>query len=204
MFKIFSIYGELFKKKWKFYLLTILIFIGLFFCSYKVQKIQSNIQDSILNIVSILFPLIAGFLTFGREIMKDINERILAIKAVEESRTGRPTPDVKKRDITKLKSLASNFKSVVINTFFISFSLIIFVLVSKFNSYDFKTEFFKGDKNVFYEYAVNNGLSFVIKLMFFIVLTLLFLNLSYLVYFIVKVNQHDEESDNKELLNQEN
>lgn len=166
-------------------------FLLLLFSSYKVQCIETNIQDSILNIVSILFPLIAGFLTFGSEILKDLNSKIEKIKQVDQSRKGRPTPDIEKREITKLKVLTANFKNVVINTFFISFTLIIFVLISKFNSFDFKTNLIDPNNFNLLKYLSINGVSFSVKFLFFTILSLLFLNLSYLIYFIIQVNQDD-------------
>lgn len=168
-------------------------FLLLIFSSYKVHCIETNIQDSILNIVSILFPLIAGFLTFGSEILKDLNSKIEQIKQVDQAREGRPTPDIEKREITRLKVLTANFKSVVINTFIISFTLIIFVLISKFNSFVFKTNLIDPDKFNFVKYLSNNLVPFSIKFLFFTILSLLFLNLSYLVYFIIEVNKDENK-----------
>lgn len=191
MINFFKPFKELFTRSWKYYVFLIMSFLLLLFSSYKVQCIETNIQDSILNIVSILFPLIAGFLTFGSEILKDLNSKIEKIKQVDQSRKGRPTPDIEKREITKLKVLTANFKNVVINTFFISFTLIIFVLISKFNSFDFKTNLIDPNNFNLLKYLSINGVSFSVKFLFFTILSLLFLNLSYLIYFIIQVNQDD-------------
>lgn len=193
MINFFKPFKELFTCYWKYYLFLIMFFLLLFLSSYKIDCIETNIQDSILNIVSILFPLIAGFLTFGREIMKELNSKIEQIKQVDQAREGRPTPDIEKREITRLKVLTANFKSVVINTFIISFTLIIFVLISKFNSFVFKTNLIDPDKFNLVKYLSNNVVPFSIKFLFFTILSLLFLNLSYLVYFIIEVNQDENK-----------
>lgn len=162
--------------------------------SYKVLVINENILDSILSIVSILFPLIAGFLTFGRDLIKDLNEKIESIKEVANNKAGEPTTDYDKRRIVRMKNLASNFKSVIISTFYISFILIIYVLIAKFNNFDFKTSELKFDQIKVWDYISKNVINFILKALLFTTLYTLFLNLTYLVYFIVEVNK-DEKFD---------
>jgi hypothetical protein len=190
MSKTFNAYKLIFRRTSMFYLCSFLIILSILIISYGVLDIKSAILDSILNVVSILFPLIAGFLTFGRDLIKDLNDKINSIKEISESRIGRPIPDSEKKKIITLKNLASNFKNIIISTFFISFILIIIILIAKFNSFDFKTSYLVN--NCFKKYFIENGLNYFFKIVFFKTLLILFLNLSYLVYFIIQVNKDDE------------
>lgn len=196
MFKTFSAFKLLFVKSWSFYFILSLFISILFLCTFFVKTIETTIQDAVLNIVSILFPLIAGFLTFGREIIINLNKRIDSIKLTDKNQQGRPTPDLIRRKISRLKNLALNFKNIVISTFFNSFLLIIIVLIAKFNKFEFKTEFFNSHCLNFSSFIKLHWITFVLKLIFLSTILILFLNLSYLVYFIIQVNKEDELIDN--------
>lgn len=191
MKKTYYAYKLIFQNKTVFYLSLIFLALSVLFISYNVLKIKSSIQDSILNVVSILFPLIAGFLTFGKEIINELNKKIETINKVSNSQIGRPTPDNLKKKIFELKNLASNFRNIIISTFFISFLLIIIILIAKFNSFEFKTSYIKDD--TFQKFFRVNWVNFLIKIVFFSTLLTLFLNLSYLVYFIIQVNNQEDE-----------
>ncbi len=170
------------------------VFIFLYFClilssSLFVFRISQEIQDSLLTIMSIIFPLIAGFLTFGREMLISLKNKIKNIKDNDEKDRGRPTTDSNKIKIQSLKSLSYNFISVVTSSFMISFILIISLLVSKFNDYLFITDH-KLEFSILY--FTENWINISIKIVFFYLSYSMLLNLLFLSIFIVKTTNYDE------------
>lgn len=192
--KTLQAYKLLFENSWTFYILGSFLLICLFFISFFIPKIELDTQDSILSIVSILFPLIAGFLTFGRDVIFSLNKKIEAINLIHQKQSGRPTTDEEKRQIANLKNLASNFKNIVISSFIISFILIIFVLLSKLNKFEFQChlDLFNTSTEHFFEFFKENSFQYFMKSIFLGTLIILLFNLCYLVYFIVQVNYADE------------
>ncbi|HRO76507.1 MAG TPA: hypothetical protein PLP27_10210 [Crocinitomicaceae bacterium] len=148
-----------------------------------------EIQEAFLTILSIIFPLIAGFLTFGKDTLKNIKNQIQKIKENDINDKGTPVTDSDKRKIRFLKELSLNFVEVVIGTFVVSFILIIVLLIAKFNSCEFITSnhFFSLKK-----YLCENMLFIFLKIGFFFLLYLMFLNTLYLVIFIININKYDE------------
>jgi hypothetical protein len=154
-----------------------------------VFNISIEIQETFLTILSIIFPLIAGFLTFGKDTLKNIKNQIQKIKESDINDKGTPVTDSDKRTIRFLKELSLNFVEVVIGTFVVSFILIIVLLVAKFNNYEFATSnhFFSLEK-----YLCENLLVIFVKIGLFFLLYLMLLNTLYLVIFIININKHDE------------
>lgn len=177
------------QSKLLFWLLFV-IFMGLVFSSsIFVLDIKRDLQDSILNIMSIIFPLIAGFLTFGRDTLRDLKKRIDKIVLKDKEDKGTPTTDTTKRQIKHLKNLSDKFLEIVISTFFISFILIIGLLIAKINKFEFNTVSIKFPLK---EYFLNHWVNIFIKVSFFYMLFIMFLNALFLIIFIVKITKDDE------------
>lgn len=187
MKKIIKAHKEIFKNRKLFYVIVVLLAILIFCAAYFVKEIKDDIFNALLTVVSILFPLIAGFLTFGRETVAELNDKIIKSKNIDKNKKGRPIPDSVKREINRNKALAKNFKSIVINTFFISFILIMAILVSKIIGFNYTTVSFDYTKIELKTFLGDNIINLILKTVLFSILTMLFLNLSYLVFFIIKV-----------------
>jgi hypothetical protein len=189
MFKTFPAYRSIIGNVKLYYLLVILFILLNIATSVFVHKINIEIQEAFLTILSIIFPLIAGFLTFGKDTLKSIKKQIQTINEKDRNDIGIPVTDSDKRKIRFLKDLSLRFVEVVIGTFIISFVLIIILLIAKFNDYEFTTN------NHYFplkEYICENLLIIFLKIGFFFLLYLMFLNTLYLVIFIININKHDE------------
>lgn len=139
--------------------------------------------------MSIIFPLIAGFLTFGRDTLRDIKKEIDIIVQRDNDDVGTPTTDTTKRKIKYLKVLSDKFIDVVISTFFISFILIIGLLITKVNKLEFETSIINIPLK---DYLLTNWFNLLIKLSFFYLVFIMFLNTLFLTIFIVKITRDDE------------
>lgn len=167
-------------------------FLAIIILSYNVLSINEKVLDSIFSVVSILFPLIAGFLTFGRDYMNNLKIKIKKINTTTSSKSGLNTSDVVKNQIRKLKETTENFQSVVLSTCLISFLLILFILIVNFNSYNFESYTIDYNQESILEYLELNVVSLLLKTSFFMLLSLLFMNLAYSIYFINSVYEVDE------------
>jgi hypothetical protein len=154
-----------------------------------VYSIKKELQDALLTILSIIFPLIAGFLTFGRDTLKNLKQSIKGIKEKDEKDEGEPTTMRDKKKISFLKDLSESFVDVVLSTFFGSFTLIIILLVAKFNNYEFYTQKFCLP---FQEYLSLNILAWLFKTLFFYFAYVMFLNTLYLTVFIIRITKDDD------------
>ncbi|MBU3661492.1 MAG: hypothetical protein FGM14_16630 [Flavobacteriales bacterium] len=154
-----------------------------------VQSISSNIQDAFLTILSIIFPLIAGFLTFGKELLKSITKKIEEIIQDDIDNVGPPTTDFDKGKIADLSVMASNFTDVILKIFRFAFYLIVFIIITKFNDYNFKTEVF--DFN-FYTYIQSNYFALILKFVFFYFLFQLLFYTFYFMVFISEITKNNQ------------
>lgn len=190
MFKTIRAYRQLFKSKIVFVGLIFLFAIAVLSTSFFVFNIKSEIQGSLLSILSILFPLIAGFMTFGRDTLKNITDEIKKIKIDELNDEGESITDIDKRQLRLLKDLSSNFLNVVISTFFISFLLIIILLISMFNDFEFSTsnDIVKWIEN----WKFNIGI-LIVKIVFFYLVYTMLLNVLYVTIFIIRITKHDDK-----------
>lgn len=191
MFKTIIAYKKLINSQFYFYCVFLPIFIGVVVStSFFVFNIKGDLQDVLLSILSILFPLIAGFLTFGRDTLKSIRESIEKIKNQDQQDVGPPTTDIDKQRIKRMDDLAIGFVNVVINTFFISFALIIFLLIAKFNDF----EFLSSNKFVSIKlFLFENVFVVLIKLAFFFLSYMMLLNTLYLTIFIVRITRSENK-----------
>ena len=186
MIKTFKAYYNLMEQKWLFWLFTLAVLGFVISSTLFVRSISADIQDSLLSILSILFPLIAGFLTFGRDTMRDLQNNIDEIVRKDAENIGTPTTDTDKRKIANLKNLATNFNKVVIGTFVVSFMLIVCIIVAKFNEYIFQTSKLC---------LVTNKmeiLHFSLKFIFFCLISWMVLNTIYVIAFIVTIIKNDK------------
>lgn len=184
MIKTILAYRELVKSKFWFVLLFIIFLVSILLTSLFVFKVNKDIQDSLISILSILFPLIAGFLTFGRDTLKSITKSIDNIKYNDNNDIGAPVTDTDKKEIRDLKIYAKNFIGIVTSTFFVSFILIIILIVAKFNTYLFQSSnTLVPIKDFLYE----NWGHLLFKVVFFYLIYTMLLNTLYLTIFIMKV-----------------
>jgi hypothetical protein len=189
MLKTLKAYKYIYDSKALFWGCLIIFVGGVISSSVFVLNIEKELQDSILSIMSIIFPLIAGFLTFGRDTLRDLKKGIDRIVQKDTQDIGTPTSDTTKRKIKYLKILSDKFIDVVISTFFISFILIIGLLIAKVNKLEFETSsLYFPLKN----YVVDNWINLFIKLSFFYLVFVMFLNALFLIIFIVKITRDDE------------
>jgi hypothetical protein len=154
-----------------------------------VFQISVEIQDSLLSILSILFPLIAGFLTFGRDTLKSLKKKIDTIISDDEADIGSPVTDSDRGKIKTLKSLSDQFVDMVISTFFISFLLIIILLTAKFNNFTFLTA---NQFSSMKDFLMANWLGIISKIVFFYLVYIMLLNTLFLTIFIIKVTRNDD------------
>ena len=189
MFGTITAYRSLIRSKKIFLILVVLSVLINILTSVFVYAINEKIQDALLSILSIIFPLIAGFMTFGRDTLKNIREDIKKIKLDELNDEGNPVTDIDKHKLRILKDLSSNFIKVVISTFVVSFILIVVLLVTKFNNFEFVTE------KSFNHWTIDLQANLIIlslKIIFFSFIFIMFLNLLYSTYFIIQVTKHDD------------
>jgi len=151
-----------------------------------------EIQDALLSIMSIFFPLIAGFLTFGRDTLKSLQKKIDKINHEDQADIGDPVTDTDKAKIRFLKKLSGQFIDIVISTFFVSFILIVLLLTAKFNDYSFGT-----DKSVLEigEFFKSNWFGLISKIVFFYLIFTMLFNTVFLTLFITRVTQNDQLID---------
>ena len=154
-----------------------------------VYSIKTEIQNTLLSILSIIFPLIAGFMTFGRDTLKSIRSDIQRIKLDELNDEGNPATDLDKRKLRFLQDLSSNFIKVVISTFTVSFLLIVILLITKFNNFEFATE--KCFKNWTVDWQTDLFI-LLLKLFFFSLVYTMLLNLIYSTLFIIQIARYDD------------
>jgi hypothetical protein len=189
MFKTIFAYKILIKPKLVFWSFFCIFLLAPFVTSIFVYSIKKELQDALLTILSIIFPLIAGFLTFGRDTLKNLKQSIKGIKEKDEKDEGEPTTMRDKKKISFLKDLSESFVDVVLSTFFGSFTLIIILLVAKFNNYEFYTQKFCLP---FQEYLSLNILAWLFKTLFFYFAYVMFLNTLYLTVFIIRITKDDD------------
>ncbi|MNJ85733.1 hypothetical protein D3C87_32120 [compost metagenome] len=189
MFKTIFAYKILIKPKLVFWSFFCIFLFAPFVTSMFVYSIKKELQDALLTILSIIFPLIAGFLTFGRDTLKNLKQSIKGIKEKDEKDEGEPTTASDKKKIGFLKDLSESFVDVVLSTFFGSFTLIIILLVAKFNNYEFYTQKFCLP---FQEYLSLNILAWLLKALFFYFAYVMFLNTLYLTVFIIRITKDDD------------
>lgn len=182
-------YRSLFKSKSFFGILLILFGIINVFTALFVYNVKKEIQDALLSILSIIFPLIAGFMTFGRDTLKSVRGRIEKIKLDELNDEGNPVTDIDKRKLRLLKNLSSNFIKVVISTFIVSFLLIVILLITKFNNFEFVTAKHFNDWIMHWQM---NLFILLLKLLFFSLVYQMLLNLLYSTLFIIQTTKHDD------------
>lgn len=190
MFRTEKAYKNLTGKA--FWFLFVVFWFVTISTSVFVYNISKEIQDSLLSIMSITFPLIAGFLTFGRDTLKSLNLKINKINIDDESDVGDPVTDTDKAKIKQLKLLSGQFVSIVISTFFISFMLIIILLIAKFNDFTFTSD---NKIESLYDFLSSNWFALVGKIIFFYLVYIMFLNTLFLTIFVIKVTQNDDLID---------
>jgi len=152
-----------------------------------IRVVNTDIQELLITILSIIFPLIAGFLTFGKETISKIKNQIKDIQERDKKDIGTSTSDTDKNKIRRLKGLSEGFINIILNVFIISFILIILLLVSKFNNY----EFISFDEETFWLYLGCNWISIILKSILFFFLYSMFFSTLYLVIFIFKTTRFD-------------
>ena len=189
MFGTVRAYRSLIRSKKSFLIFVILFGLINLITSVFVYAINEEIQNALLSIVSIIFPLIAGFMTFGRDTLKTIRDDIKKIKLDELNDEGNPVTDIDKHKLRLLKDLSSNFIKVVISTFVVSFILIVVLLVTKFNNFEFVTE---KKINCWTVDLRANLIILLLKIIFFLLVFTMFLNLLYSTYFIIQVTKNDD------------
>lgn len=189
MIKTFFAYKHVVGSEMIFWITTFFCFLLCAFLAVEILIVYKDLQDAILSIMSILFPLIAGFLTFGRDILKELREKINSIAKKDLENIGTPTPRPLKVKIKYLKTLSDNFIEVVISTFYISFILIVGLLIAKVLNYEFKTSNFNLPLK---EYFYDNWLNLLMKYSFFSLVFMMFFNALFLVIYIVKVTKEDD------------
>lgn len=189
MFGTIKAYRSLFRSKIFFGILLFFFGIINLLTAVFVYNIKKEIQDALLSILSIIFPLIAGFMTFGRDTLKSIKGNIEKIKLDELNDEGNPVTDIDKRKLRLLKNLSSHFIKIIISTFIISFLLIVILLITKFNNFEFVTE--KCFDNWIIDWQVNVFI-LLLKLLFFYLVYQMLLNLLYSTLFIIQTTRHDE------------
>lgn len=192
MFETLKAYRPLIGSKGAFVISTVVFGIITLLTSVFVYNIRKEVQDALLSILSIIFPLIAGFMTFGRDILKSIRRDIEKIRLDEANDEGKPVTDMDKRRLSLLKDLSSNFIRVVISTFAVSFLLIVILLVSKFNNFEFGTDTCLDDWTNYWQ---TNLITFVLKVTFFYLGYTMLLNLLYSTLFIIRITKHDDVID---------
>lgn len=189
MIKTFIAYKQVIGSNIIFWIAILLSIVLCVLGSVQIVIIDKDLQDSILSIMSILFPLIAGFLTFGRDILRELREKINSIVKKDLENIGTPTPRPIKVKIKYLKSFSDNFIEVVISTFYISFILIVGLLIAKVLDYEFKTSNFN---LLLKEYFYQNWFNLLMKFTFFSLVFMMFFNALFLVIYIVKVTKEDD------------
>ena len=102
MLKTLKAYKYIYDSKALFWGCLIIFVGGVISSSVFVLNIEKELQDSILSIMSIIFPLIAGFLTFGRDTLRDLKKGIDRIVQKDTQDIGTPTSDTTKRKIKYL------------------------------------------------------------------------------------------------------
>lgn len=153
-----------------------------------IQFVNTEIQELFITILSILFPLIAGFLTFGKDTISKLKNQIKDIQGKDKKDIGEPTTDTDKKQISRLKRLSDGFINIILNVFIVSFILIILLLISKFNNY----EFISFDEESFLMYLGCNWLSILLKSILFFLLYSMFFSTLYLVIFIFNITKYDD------------
>lgn len=187
MILIFSAYRKFLNSK-RLESVFIVIFLAMIISSaLSIQFVNTEIQELFITILSILFPLIAGFLTFGKDTISKLKNQILNIQEKDRMDKGVSTTDTNKKQISRLKVLSEGFMDVILNVFLVSFILIILLLVSKFNNY----EFISFDEESFLMYLVCNWLSILLKSILFFLLYSMFFSTLYLVIFIFNITKYD-------------
>jgi Na+/alanine symporter len=191
MIKTFSAFKYLISSKIGIWVYVVLLILGVISSSVFVLELKNDLQDSVLSITSIIFPLIAGFLTFGRDTLREIKKSIAKIIESDKEDKGISTTITDKKRINRLKGLSDKFIDVVVSTFVTSFILIIGLLISKINNLNFKTSSLTFDQGA-KDYLINNWFNLSIKSIFFFFIFTLFLNALYLTVFIIKITKEDE------------
>lgn len=189
MFKTPLAYKILIKSKFLFWGFFISFLLAPIVTSLLVYSVKKELQDALLTILSIIFPLIAGFLTFGRDTLKNLKNSIENIIEKDRLDQGEPTTATDKKKIQFLKNLTKNFVDIILSTFFVSFVLIVFLLVAKFNNYEFLSIKFCEPT---YEFISINLISWILKSVFFYFAFIMLLNTIYLTVFIIRITRDDE------------
>lgn len=186
---IFKIYTVLFASKNIFRLSIFAFIVILISGSFFLKKIDIEVQKGILSVMSILFPLIAGFLTFGKNTLKELQDKIDEIIEKDNIDIDIPTSDTDKREIAYLKQLSNNFISVIISTFITSFLIIIFIIVNQLIGFEFIS--FEPTVNTFSQflsYIKFDWFIILLRGLFVFPLLLVLFNLIYLIVYISKVS----------------
>lgn len=188
MLLIFSAYRKFLNNK-RLESTFIVTFIAMIVSSALfIQFVNTEIQELFITILSILFPLIAGFLTFGKETISKLKNQIKDIQEKDRTDKGMSTTDTDKKQISRLKKLSDGFINVVLNVFIVSFILIILLLISKFNNY----EFISFSEESFWLYLGCNWISIILKSILFFFLYSMFFSTLYLVIFIFNITKYDD------------
>lgn len=189
MFKTIFAYKILITPKFLFWIFFSIFLFSPLITSFFVFSIKKELQDALLTILSIIFPLIAGFLTFGRDTLKGLKNSIENIIEKDRLDQGEPATKTDKKKIQFLKNLTKNFVDIILSTFFVSFVLIIILLVAKFNNYEFpSTKFCFPIK----ELILLNLIPWLLKSVFFYFAYVMLLNTIYLTIFIIRITKDDD------------
>src|SRR5690554_242585 len=187
MLLIFSAYRKFLNNKVLEFTFIVTFIAMIVSSAIFIRVVNTDIQELLITILSIIFPLIAGFLTFGKETISKIKNQIKDIQERDKKDIGTSTSDTDKNKIRRLKGLSEGFINIILNVFIISFILIILLLVSKFNNY----EFISFDEETFWLYLGCNWISIILKSILFFFLYSMFFSTLYLVIFIFKTTRFD-------------
>lgn len=188
MFYTIRAIKSIMKSNVLFWFCLLLFIIMTLVTSIFVFEVKEKIQNSMLSILSIVFPLIAGFLTFGRESLKRIKKVIQKINENDNAERGVPLTNRDRRTIKDLKLLSDGFIKIVISAFYVSFILIMILLVSNFNDFNFYTS---NEINSIDNYLESNIINLLLKTTFFYYSYIMLINTVFLIYFILRISKDD-------------
>lgn len=134
-----TIYCQLYRNRWQRAIFLLLITTLLLSTTLLCTRIEEKVIDALITILSIIFPLIAGFLTFGIDILKSIRMRIKMILIKSKEKKGVPVPDTCKNKVRNIENNFAKFIDIIISTFYLSFLLLIGLLVCLSFDYHFET-----------------------------------------------------------------
>lgn len=165
-----------------------LFFVLLIFTSLSVYQIKAEIQAVLLSILSIIFPLIIGFLTFGLDLLIKTKAKIKAIKEKDDNDVGIPETKTDKNKINYLYTLSQHFISVIVNSFQFSFLLITILIVSNFFNFEYIST---GNIYDIKGFILVNGIVIMLKIVFFFCVYIMLLNTLFVMTYISSIYKNE-------------